>query len=189
MEQTLTPEQSLALITDVMKRTRENIRRHHFIFLLWGWLLVTASLGWFILQTATSFPYFFLPFPVCVAIGLIVSFIYRKRTGQGQLTYVDYFIRNLWTVLAVGFIAVVAVSLFQHIKPFSYALILGAIGTMITGLSMNFRPLMYGSIVFLLAAFICLALPTEYKVLVHGGAILLGYVVPGYMLRGSKTSA
>jgi hypothetical protein len=190
MEEQLTPEQSLSLISDVMMRTRENIRRHHFIFLLWGWLLVAASLGWFMLQTLTSFRLYFLPFPICVLIGLVVSFIYYRRLrNDGQLSYLEHFIRVVWTVLAAGFIAVVLVSLYQHIRPFSYTLIIAAIGTMITGRAMNFTPLIYGSIVFLLAAFICLVLPTEYKVLVHGAAILFGYVVPGYMLRNSKQAS
>jgi hypothetical protein len=189
-EQYLTPGQGLTLISQVISRTRDNIREHSFIFLLWGWLLAIASLVWFILQTQTGVTYYFIPFPVLSAIGLIVSFIYyRKHIAAKTETYLNYFIRNLWMVLSLGFVVTVFVSVSQEVWPFSYTLILGGIGTMVTGLTMKFRPLFLGGIFFLLCSLVCIFLPVEYKVLVHGVAILFGYIIPGYLLRNSKEPA
>ena len=189
-EQFLTPGQGLTLISRVISRTRDNIREHSFIFLLWGWLLAIASLGWFVLQTLTSVTYYFIPFPVLSAVGLIVSFVYyRKHIAAKTETYLNYFIRSLWMVLALGFVVTVFVSVSQEVRPFSYTLILGGIGTMVTGLTMKFRPLFFGGIFFMICAIVCIFLPVEYKVLVHGTAIIFGYLVPGYLLRNSKEPA
>lgn len=183
-ETQLTPQQSLDLITDVIRQTRENIRKHSFVFLLWGWTLVVASILRFILQTQTSFKLYFLPFPILAGIAVVVTIFYHK--GKTTETYLDNFIKKLWIVLAFGFVAVVFVSVYQHMEPIAFTLILAAIGTCVSGAVLKFRPLVLGSICFFVAAIATVFVASEYKVLIHGMAIIIGYLIPGYMLRNSK---
>jgi hypothetical protein len=183
-ENKLNAQQSLALISEVISQTKENIRVHGFLFLLWGWALALASILRFILQTQTDFKLYFVPFPILAATALIITVIKnRKRTAE---TYLDYFLRKLWTALILGFIAIVFVSVYQKIEPFSYTLILAAIGTAVSGMVMKFRPLILGSACFLFAAVCCVFMVDEYKVLLHGIAIIFGYLIPGYLLKYSK---
>jgi hypothetical protein len=182
----LTPKESLALITEMMGKTRDNIRQHSFIFLLWGWVLATASILRFLLQTQTEFRYYFLPFPILAATGVIATIVYHRKAASSAQTHLNYFINRMWMVLAGGFVLAVFVSLYQGIEPFTYTLILAGAGTLITGMVMKFRPLQAGGICFLVASALCVFVTDEFKVLIHGAAIIAGYLIPGYMLKNSK---
>jgi predicted neutral ceramidase superfamily lipid hydrolase len=184
-ETKLTPQESLKLITEVINQTKENIKSHSFIFLLWGWTLATASILRFLIQTKTDFKYYFLPFPILVAIALIVTINYnRNKTSE---THLNFFLKKLWMALAFGFIATVFVSVYQKIEPFTYTLILAAIGTTVSGMVMKFKPLMFGGVCFLIASICCVFITDEFKVLIHGFAIIVGYLIPGYILKNSKS--
>lgn len=184
-ESKLTPQQSLTLITEVINQTKENIKSHSFIFLLWGWTLAIASILRFLIQTQSNFKYYFLPFPILVTLALMVTINYnRNKTSE---THLNFFLKKLWIALAIGFIAIVFVSIYQKIEPFTYTLILAAIGTTVSGMAMNFKPLVFGGVCFLVASIGCLFVADEYKVLIHGFAIIVGYLIPGYILKNSKS--
>jgi hypothetical protein len=183
-ENRLTPQQSLALISEVIIQTKENIKTHSFIFLLWGWALAIASLLRFVLQTQTNFEYYFIPFPIIVTIALAISISKnRRKTSE---TYLNFFLKKLWIGLIFGFIAIVFVSLYQKIEPFTFTLVLASVGTLVSGMVMKFKPLQWGGICFLISAVCCVFISDEYKVLFHGLAIILGYLIPGYILKNSK---
>lgn len=180
----LTPQQSLDLITDVINQTRENIKSYSFVFLLWGWTLVIASILRFILQTQTSFRLYFIPFPILAGVAVLTTIFYHRR--KTTETYLGNFLRKLWIVLALGFVSAVFVSVYQRIEPITFTLILAAIGTCVSGLILKFRPLVIGSVCFFGAAIACVFVSSEYKVLINGVAIIAGYLIPGYMLKSSK---
>jgi hypothetical protein len=186
-EQTLNPKESLALITEVINKTKENINQHSFIFLLWGWLLVVATVSRYLLTAFTDFKYFFLPYPILSALGILVTILfYLQKSMVNTETYLSYFIKRLWMVLLLGFISVVFISVYQNIQPAPYIMIVGGIGTLVTGVVLKFKPLQIGGILFLLLAIISSLIANEYKDLVHGIAIILGYLIPGYLLKSAK---
>jgi hypothetical protein len=51
---------------------------------------------------------------------------------------------------------------------------------------MVFRPLTIGGTVFLLSAIASLYVSQENTLLLVAGAVLLGYLIPGYLLKYSK---
>ncbi len=183
----MNPEESLTLIYQTIAQTKVNVKQHSFIFLLWGWLLALASLIRFFLQTQTNFSYYFIPFPILAGIGLVITIIfYSKQSQPNRETHLNYFIKRLWMVLIPGFITAVFVSIYQNIEPFTYTLLIAGIGTLVSGLIMKFKPLIFGGICFLLASVLSVFLTSEYKVLLHGIAIIIGYIIPGYLLKSAK---
>jgi hypothetical protein len=186
-ERTLSPQESLAVIADAIARTRENLRENSFWFLLWGWLIAGASFGYFILQQYTTFDYYFLPFPLLTASGIITSIVtYRKRTAQAVQGYGTYFVMRLWAVLGICFLTVVFINVSQHQVPFTYTLIMAGIGTLTSGWVLRFKPLVAGGVVFLVSAIASIYVPDAYTALLHGVAVLCGYLVPGYLLRNTQ---
>jgi predicted neutral ceramidase superfamily lipid hydrolase len=186
-ETSLNPQQSLNLIAEVISQTRQNLKQHGFIFLLWGWLLAIASILRFLLQTQTDFKFYFAPFPVLAALGIITTVSYYSRSyRQTNETHLNYFIKSMWIVLAAGFIITVFVSVYQKVEPFTYTLIIAGVGTLVTGMVMKFRPLLLGGIFFLASAVSSVFLPDVYKVLLHGVAIIIGYIIPGYLLKNTE---
>ncbi len=49
IEKEFTPEESLQLISQIIAKTRRNIKIASFFFILWGWVTVFASLACFFL--------------------------------------------------------------------------------------------------------------------------------------------
>jgi len=186
-ERTLSPLESLRVISQAIDKTQDNVAKNSFLFLLWGWLMVIASLGFFVLRRYTSFEYYFVPFPASAAVGALTSLIYyfRQRAGTTQ-TYVDHFLSRMWLVLGAGFIAVVFVNVSQGNTPFTYTLLIGGIGTMVSGLVLRFNPLALGGAIMLLSAVASIYVPEADRVLLQAGAVVAGYLVPGYLLRHAR---
>jgi hypothetical protein len=187
-EESLSAQESLDVITAAINRTKENIRDNYFPFLLWGWLIAIASFSFFLLKYYTNSRYFFIPFPLLSIAGIIITIVWysRKRAGVVTESYLNYYLNRMWLVLGVCFIAVVFINVSQNLAPFTYTLILAAIGTLVSGLTMKFRPLVIGGVVFLLSGLVSIYVPDVFKALLHGVAILAGYVIPGYLLKNEK---
>jgi hypothetical protein len=184
-ERILLPQESLALIVEAIRKTKENYRENSRFFLLWGWLIVTASLGFYVLRQYTATRFFFLPFPVLSAVGIVMSLVwYRQLKAEAPTeTYLGYFFNRLWLVVGIGFIVVVFVSVSRGWSPFLFTPVVAGIGTLVTGLAMKFRPLVWGGILFFTAAVAGIYLPNAGLPLLNGLAMIGGYLVPGYLLK------
>lgn len=187
-EKFLSPEESLHLITDAITRTKENIKQNSFPFLLWGWLIAIASFSFFLLQQYTSFQYYFLPFPVLATAGVVTTIVYyRKTISTTTISYLTNFLYKMWFVLGLSFFVVVFINVSQNYPPFTYTLVIAAIGTLASGLVMKFNPLIMGGILFFVAAIASVYIADEYKVFLHGVSIIFGYLIPGYLLKSSTS--
>lgn len=186
IEDNLNPAESLQLITDVIARTKENIRSHSFLFLLWGWLISIASFSFFILHAYTSFKLFFLPFPILALTGIILSLLHITGKQYESETYIGYYLKSLWLVLGISFILVVFINVVATQPPFTYTLLIGGIGTLVSGLVLHFRPLVLGGILFMLFSVASVFTPDIYKPLLQGVAVIAGYLIPGYLLKYPK---
>jgi hypothetical protein len=187
LENELNPMQSLQMIAEVISKTRENIKEHSFCFLLWGWLIAVASFLFYILRTYTSFKLFFLPFPILVVPGIIITALHYTGKQYTSETYLNHYLKSLWLVLAVSFILVVFINVMQHYLPFTYTILIGGIGTLVSGLVLRFKPLVIGGILFLIFFALSVFLADAYKPLLQGLAVITGYIIPGYLLKYSKS--
>jgi hypothetical protein len=183
----LNPKESLDLIVNTINRTKENFREHNFLFLLWGWLIASASIVHFVMFKYSSLHYPFISWPILSGSGIIISlaYVFRKKAASANETYFSFFLYRLWLVVGIGFILTVVVSLLQNMLPFTYTLIIAGFGTTISGLVMRFKPLVIGGILFFLSSLTSVFLSDEYKILLHSAAIILGYLIPGYLLKNS----
>jgi hypothetical protein len=187
-EEQLLPQESLALIAEAIGKTRDNFKENSSYFLLWGWLIAAASLAFFGLHSYTHFAWFFLPFPVLVAIGIVatVTIYTRRRSISPTETYLGYFFSRMWMVLGLGFMVVVFVSVVRGILPFTYTMIIAGIGTTASGLAMKFRPLTAGGVLFFVAAMASVYFPANVQPLICGLSMVMGYLIPGYWLKSAN---
>jgi hypothetical protein len=187
LENELTPAQGLQKIAEVIGRTKENIKEQGFCFLLWGWLIAIASFSYFILNTYTSFKLFYLPFPILVIIGIIATVYYYQGRRYDAETYLSHYLKILWLVLGLSFILVVFINIVEQYTPFTYTLLIGGIGTLVSGLMLRFKPLILGGCIFLLFSVVSIFVTDSIKPLLQGIAVLTGYLIPGYLLKYSKS--
>jgi hypothetical protein len=187
-EKSISALESLQVITEAISKTKEDFRENSFYFILWGWLIALASFSFFVLHQYTAFQYYFLPFPVLVAAGIIttLTWFFKRKSAHPTEGYLNYFLSRMWLVVGISFIIVVFVAVAQKLPPFLYTSIIAAIGTLVSGLAMKFNALITGGILFFIAAVVGVYIPVGYEPALFGAAVIAGYLIPGYLLKSAK---
>lgn len=184
-EKMMTGEESLKIITEMINKTKVNIRQSSFHLLFWGWLIFICSTSEYILYRFTDFsnPWYIWFF---VIPGIFVSLIYGFVTGRKATvhTYADMLYAWTWIGFLMASIALFIV-LWGHMGSVSYhILILAGMPTFFSGIIIKFKPLIIGGVIFWILAiaahFISPLAPLAVPV-----AMLTGYLIPGYMLKRS----
>jgi len=186
-EKGLTPEQSLDVITSMIKQAKGNMQKNSFYFLLWGWTIVIANLGVYVLIKFTSISNPYMMFMLTI-VSAIVSVIYGIR--QGKKSKVSTHLDNVYMWLWVGFGVTCFVFWFfgkqigWQINP--VIITLSAVPTFISGALLKFKPLMFGGIAFWIFGVIIFMSSFENQFLLAALAVTIGYVIPGHMLKKSE---
>jgi hypothetical protein len=193
-EKQMTPQESLNLIGEVISSTRNNLRTDSFFFLLWGWFIIAASLieavilwnagrmnDWKNVGLMSGINWCGLVF-----IGLIIQGFYIRKhyVKRGYKTFFEKVISYLWIISSVIIFLMIYLSLSRHESPEPYILAVVSIPTVTTGIMTRFRPLIIGGMVFILFAVITVNIRIDYlRSIAEAIALILGYLIPGYMLR------
>lgn len=183
----LNPTESLNIITKAISQTKENIKGLSFYFLMWGWVVTLASLCNYVLTRFTDFRQDYLPWLILIPIGWVISIVYsvkRERTKQYE-TYFEVFLKHLWIVLGVSFIVSVFISIVLKIQPTIFILLIAGIGTLVSGLTMQFKPLTIGGVLFFVFAIAAVFVGKFSLLLINTIAIITGYLIPAYLLKKS----
>lgn len=196
MKNTMTPEESLQIIQKTISNSRRNMREGSFYYILWGWMLILASLSnyavlrYYIIKEAYASLWWksLLIWIIYVAIAMLIQYVQNNRSLQREkvFSHLDRYIATLWLTSGV----IMALMVFFAFKVDSYPVpfILGitALATFVSGMMVRYTPLIVGGIVFLIAAVIAIYIGGLEQLLVFAGAMILGYLIPGYMLRTIK---
>jgi hypothetical protein len=183
-EKLMTGEESLKIITDMINKTKVNIRQGSFHLLFWGWLIFICSLSeyllWKFTDLATPWYIWFLVIP-----GAFVSMIYGFINGRKAKVHTYAEMIYVWTWM--GFLAaaiVLFIIISKHMETIApFILTLAAMPTFISGFIIRFKPLIFGGITFLIFALIAHFAGPSVAPLAVPVAMLTGYLIPGYLLR------
>lgn len=198
MEKEINPEESLNIIRRSIENTRRNLKGGSIYFLLWGWLSIAALLvQYFVLDALLKaeqydriFLYSSIIWAIALGIGFVAQSIVSRRADKKKYvrTFADRFLTVLWICAAFGFVLMIVLSYFLDIIPVTLILALAAIPTLVTGFSLRYYPIVFGGMVFVAASLVSIFVPGMIQLIVIAAAIILGYLVPGYMLRFSKNN-
>ncbi len=183
-EKLMTGEESLKIITDMINKTKTNIRQSSFHLLLWGWLIFFCSLSDYLLWKFTEFAspwyvwYFVIP-------GVIVSLAYGFIKGRKERAWTYATMLYVWCwigfMFSALFLFIIEWRSMQSIAPL--ILTLAAMPTLFSGCILKFRPLIIGAATFLILALVAHFGGPEIAPLAVPVAMLTGYLIPGYMLK------
>lgn len=190
-------KESLAIIREMIDRSRTNFKEQSFYYLLWGWLVVASVLVQAALFNMGN-AYHWIVWPIMGLAGGITSGIYGKKQGMkaGYSTHLDRAMGYVWIGFVIYLVLVLLLSSTGKFGPdgwnVSFVLIMGlyGLGTFISGGLLKFKPLVFGGV----ASFILVALTAIIPSLVadfNGALIMLAvsivvsYLIPGYMLKRS----
>lgn len=138
MEEELSPQQSLELITKIIAQAKQKVSEDAilFLYMFWGLLVTFASLGQFVLLRIEAYkPFNFLPYYL-FPFGTLFSWLYYRRqkvqtTGNNV---VQSMIRKLWIVTSMNMYVLsflFPMVLKNHLTPM--LLILMGISNLVTG--------------------------------------------------------
>ena len=183
-EKQMTGQESLKIITDMINKTKTNIRQSSFHLLFWGWLLFFCSLSEYLLWKFTDFasPWFVWYF---VIPGAIVSLVYGFVKGRKETAWTYATMLYVWTWIGFMFAAVVLFIIeWKRMESIaSLILTLAAMPTLFSGCVLKFRPLIIGAVSFLILALVAHFGGPEIAPLAVPVAMLTGYLIPGYLLK------
>jgi len=183
-EKMMTGEESLKIITEMINKTKVNIRQGSFHLLFWGWLITVCSLSEWLITNLTHYAH---PYYVWILVipGAFVSMIYGAVTGRKAKvqTYADKL--YMWTWIGFLFAAIVLFIVqsdrMENVTP--YILLLAGFPTFLSGFIVKFKPLIAGGICFWVIAILVHFAGPSLALLGTPVAMLTGYLIPGYMLR------
>jgi len=188
-EKTLSSEKSLEIISDMINRTKMNIRHGAFHLLFWGWLVALLSLSEYILDMFTDFKHPWWVWGLTIP-GIFVSMIYGYRHGSREVvqSYTERIYKWIWFAFMISiatlFVFMGVEDMMHKVGPF--ILLFAALAVFLSGIVIKFKPLIFGAIcIWAFSVFGIFAGPSIAPLAVPA-AVITGYLVPGYMLKNSE---
>jgi len=187
MEENFNEQDSLKLISEMLENTKARFNENGFFFLLWGWLVLIASLlHFFLLHTNFFYPY--IGWPIIMFGGGIASGIagYRRGKDAKVKTFVDRSMSYLWIGFMISFIILFAIVIIGNIKWHLLSILIMALyglPTFVSGGILKFKPLIYGALACWIIVIISLFVREDYVILLSALSVVLAYLIPGYLLR------
>ncbi len=186
MEETFSKEDSLSLITKMINQAKNENSEKGEGWLLWGWLLFIASIS------SAIFMHFklgsYLPW-IWNGMGITVLIYFIYGVSLKKTAPVKTYINEMLDKFSIGFfISLITIIICSAIAnnsfAFGYYFILYAFWMYIYGSAIKFKPLIFGAFVNWAAAIVIFLVDDfKYGMIVSSVAVLIGYLIPGYMLR------
>lgn len=182
----LSPEKQLALIEKTIAQAKENLSKHSFPFLFWGWFVcLTSLLNYFLLRFSSLGDKSYLVWPISMLAGALCFVLYYRKTEKTQrhLTHLEYFLSRMWTVLGLVLLLFSIGIAFIDLNPWFFFPFIAGLGTVISGVVLRFTPLTLGGLLLLAFPFFSSAVNGDVLLLLYAGIILVAYLIPGYLLK------
>lgn len=182
----LTANQSLELISSMIREAKGRVQANSFYYLLWGWVILLANLGMFTLDRM-DFERPYLVWLITIPAWIIsIVWGFRQRKSARTSTHFGRVSTALWISLGVVIFTLVVFGREINYQLGPIILVISAIPTLTSGVILKFRPLVVGGMLFWIAGIVSFLLPREFQPLVGALAIACCYLVPGYMLKNRR---
>ncbi len=188
---TLTPEESLLLITKTIEETKERFKENGHILVFWGTLIIIVFGSQLILSLLEFYKYTMYPVYLFPIGGFYMIYIWIKDKKQNKpKTIVGNILGNLGWVIGMNFMIMgflFSDKLGEAMAP--VFLILFALFVIVCGLTIKFKPLTIGGVLLNLLALGSFFIDRDY----HGFSLMLGalvgLIIPGLLLNIARRKA
>jgi hypothetical protein len=180
--------ESLALIESMINKATNRFNEDGFLYLLWGWVVLFCSVAEFILLRIQYEKHYLVWIVTWLAVIYQIFFLRKKRRKLKVRTYTDDIIKYVWITFLVmmGLMAWLINSIqvqdvYKMIDPLFLAIY--GVPTFLSGIILRFKPLVWGGISCWLLSVLSVIIPVEYHLLLVSAAMIVAWIVPGYLLR------
>jgi hypothetical protein len=184
-QENFSPEQSLFIIQSMIDKTKASVADNSYYFLLWGWLVFVASIGQYVLKVIVQTPWHPIVWTINV-FGIILSAYHgmKERKKSRVRNHIDESFHYLWLAILISYILFgFAFARIGWENCYTFYMLLYGIGSFVTGRLLKFPPMVWGAIASWLLSIISTFTPFDINILLCALAILVSYIIPGYLLR------
>jgi hypothetical protein len=181
--------EGLEIIQSMINRAKDKFSENGHLYLLWGWVVFLCSVTQFVLLNYTQFEYHYMVWMVCWLVVIYQVYYLAKRKKHEQVrTYTDDIIGYVWLAFVIsmfllGFLfgRILGDEYYKMISP--GFLVLYGIPTFLSGIILRFRALVIGGIACWILSVLAVFVRGEFQMLFLSAAMLIAWIIPGYMLR------
>ncbi|MDR0421298.1 MAG: hypothetical protein LBH30_07630 [Prevotellaceae bacterium] len=213
MEKKFTEQESLAIISEMIDRARNNVQKGSGTFMIyWGITVATVALLnialIYILSSMSISPNWAFHIWWIMLPAWIVSFTLRQKRDRSALvkSHIDNIVASLWLAFAIScaiflFMIFGLVYSLQEFNHFFYLinpiiLLITGLGEFVTAKVCRFQPFLHGAIAMWAGSFACTLVVMLFKtgngvlvqLLILAICMLVAFVIPGYKLNKSVKS-
>ena len=178
----LSTQESLDIITRMIKQARGNVSRSSIYLILWGSVAAIANIGVAILLwLGHPHPYFvwLITIPAWIATFVIN---HRHRSNAMTRSHLDTVNMFLWYSYGVLVFTLVGFGYKINYQLNPVILLVSAVPAFVSGIMTKYRPLIVGGILFWVFGIICFLVSGPWQYLVGAVAVSCGHLIPGLML-------
>jgi hypothetical protein len=183
----LSVEESLDIIEEMIEQAKKAMTDNSLLFLSWGWLLLGTLATQFILKVLFRYSHHYYAWALMYLVLVFLLFNHKRKMAKRMpVSYIDRIIQYLLIFLIVS--SVLLTLIFFRIgweNCYTFYVVLMAGACFLAGTLMNYYPLIVASVVCAALAILTTFISFDAKLLVCGLAVLVGYIIPGYLLRSN----
>ncbi|HYW34711.1 MAG TPA: hypothetical protein VE868_04820 [Balneolaceae bacterium] len=187
-EQSQTAQQRLDIIHEMIARAKGKISKDSsFYFLLWGWVVLISSIVHFLLLQYTTIHHPEWAWSI-ILVGIFGSFVkgYKERKSHKANTYLNRLYGIIWITFMVSYLILLVFSARINFYIAPLVLLMAASATYLSGALIKFNPLKWGAVFIWVMGIVAFLVALPYQLLATAAAVLIGYLIPGYMLKQSE---
>lgn len=184
-ESPMTENESWEIIQGMIANAKQDFKDDGYFLLLWGWLVLVASTGHYLLLTRTEFAHPYITWSLML-VGIVATvWKVSKYHKQRVKTYVGTLMQSLWLAVFISImITLVAAALVTGYQvAYPVILLLYGIGIFVSGSLFRFSPLIIGAIGTWTLALIAFFVSFQTQLLLLALATMISYIIPGYLLK------
>lgn len=187
--------QSLRVIKEMIKVSRNNFKNDGILFIVWGWILLYSSLSEFIkrdvLLLHRTQNLISVLGVIMGVLAIVFSIYYIVKQRRIIQTYIGVSLRYVWFSLVVSLmLANVIMANVLHTVNFELQhpvfMVLFAFAITVTGGILRYRMIIAGGILFATMALAASWLDLKYQLLLEAFAWLVAFIIPGHILYSKR---
>jgi len=188
-EEQFSPQESFAVIQQMIDTAKNQFSENGHLYLLWGWIVLFCSTAQFFLLTVFHYQYHYMVWMLTwLAFIYQMYYLIKEKRREKVKTYTDRIIGVVWIsffimmVLFGGlFGTVLGDSYYKMISPGFLALY--GMPTFLSGIILRFKALVIVGIGCWVLSVIALYVPYDYQLLLVPAAMIIAWIIPGYLMR------
>ena len=191
-QENFSPEESLQLIQTMIAKTRKDLGNNSTHFLLWGWVTFVACTGQFILKHLMNYEKHYLVWLLVFPASLASIYLgITENKKKVVSSYVGDSMKHLWLGMGISYfvLSIILSQLGWNTNIFPFFILLYGLGTFVSGMFLQFKPMVLGGSVAWILAIMAGNFNYDYQMLFGAVAILISYIIPAYILRSKNKIA